>query len=287
MYSRNFHTIAFTGGGNRCWWQAGFVSALQRMDWEMPQSVIACSAGAGVAAALITETTHEALSACKKLYNENPNIVHWSRRPYLSKPRFAQDDIYPKWLRAFLGATELLKLQQSSFKVSVAKLDNQRRKHWTVLAAACRYLMNRDNVKWPETQPLPRELAGLTADFLDLSECENLPQALRCLEATAAAAPFVSGREYKGETYFDGGYLCSSPSFLNASSKEPKGCLTLLTRHHSDRPLAFTYFGGTYVQPSRPIPVATWGCTGATDVDAAFRLGEEDGAKYANGSGRH
>lgn len=287
MYSRNFHTIAFTGGGNRCWWQAGFVSALQRMDWEMPQSVIACSAGAGVAAALITETTHEAFSACKKLYNENPNIVHWSRRPYLSKPRFAQDDIYPKWLRAFLGATELLKLQQSSFKVSVAKLDNQRRKHWTVLAAACRYLMNRDNVKWPATQPLPRELAGLTADFLDLSECENLPQALRCVEATAAAAPFVSGREYKGETYFDGGYLCSSPSFLNASSKEPKGCLTLLTRHHSDRPLAFTYFGGTYVQPSRPIPVAPWGCTGATDVDAAFRLGEEDGVKYANGSGGH
>ena len=285
MYSRKFHTIAFTGGGNRCWWQAGFVSALQRMDWEMPQSVIACSAGAGIAAALITETTHEARRACKALYNENPKIVHWAHRTCLSKPRFAQDNIYPQWLKEFLGPAEFLKLQKSSFKVSVAKLDNQRRKHWTVLTAACRYLMNRDNVKWPKTQPLPRKLAGLTADFLDLSECENLPQALRCLEATAAAAPFVSGREYKGETYFDGGYLCSSPSFLNASSKEPLACLTLLTRHHSDRPLTFNYFGGTYVQPSRPIPVATWGCTGATDVDAAFRLGQDDAAKYASGSG--
>jgi len=283
MYSRNFHTIAFTGGGNRCWWQAGFVSALQRMDWEMPQSVIACSAGAGIAAALITETTLEALRACKALYSDNLNIVHWAHRPYLSQPRFAQDIIYPKWLQEFLGPTEFLKLRTSNFKVSVAKLENQRRKHWAMLTAAFRYLMNHDDVKWPETQPKPRKVAGLTADFLDLSDCENLPQALRCLEATAAAAPFVSGREYKGETYFDGGYLCSNPSFLNASSKEPLGCLTLLTRHHSDRPLTFKYFGGTYVQPSRPIPVATWGCTSATDVDAAFRLGQEDGAKYANG----
>ena len=283
MYSRSFHTIAFTGGGNRCWWQAGFVSALQRMDWEMPQSVIACSAGAGIAAALITETTLEALRACKALYSDNLNIVHWAHRPYLSQPRFAQDIIYPKWLQQFLGPTEFLKLRTSNFKVSVAKLDNQRRKHWVMLTAAFRYLMNHDDVKWPETQPKPRKVAGLTADFLDLSDCENLPQALRCLEATAAAAPFVSGREYKGKIYFDGGYLCPSPSFLNTHSKEPLGCLTLLTRHRSDRPLTFQYFGSTYVQPSRPIPVATWGCTSATDIDAAFRLGQEDAAKYANG----
>jgi hypothetical protein len=143
--------------------------------------------------------------------------------------------------------------------------------------------MSHDDVKWPETQPKPRKVAGLTADFLDLSDCENLPQALRCLEATAAAAPFVSGREYKGKIYFDGGYLCPSPSFLNTHSKEPLGCLTLLTRHRSDRPLTFQYLGSTYVQPSRPIPVATWGCTSATDIDAAFRLGQEDAAKYANG----
>lgn len=283
MYSRNFHTIAFTGGGNRCWWQAGFVSALQRMDWEMPQSVIACSAGAGIAAALITETTLEALRACKALYSDNLNIVHWAHRPYLSQPRFAQDIIYPKWLQEFLGPTEFLKLRTSNFKVSVAKLENQRRKHWAMLTAAFRYLMNHDDVKWPETQPKPRKVAGLTADFLDLSDCENLPQALRCLEATAAAAPFVSGREYKGKIYFDGGYLCPSPSFLNTHSKEPLGCLTLLTRHRSDRPLTFQYLGSTYVQPSRPIPVATWGCTSATDIDAAFRLGQEDAAKYANG----
>lgn len=283
MYSRNFHTIAFTGGGNRCWWQAGFVSALQRMDWEMPQSVIACSAGAGIAAALITETTLEALRACKALYSDNLNIVHWAHRPYLSQPRFAQDIIYPKWLQEFLGPTEFLKLRTSNFKVSVAKLENQRRKHWAMLTAAFRYLMSRNDVKWPETQPKPRKVAGLTADFLDLSDCENLPQALRCLEATAAAAPFVSGREYKGKIYFDGGYLCPSPSFLNTHSKEPLGCLTLLTRHRSDRPLTFQYLGSTYVQPSRPIPVATWGCTSATDIDAAFRLGQEDAAKYANG----
>lgn len=253
------------------------------MDWEMPQSVIACSAGAGIAAALITETTLEALRACKALYSDNLNIVHWAHRPYLSQPRFAQDIIYPKWLQEFLGPTEFLKLRTSNFKVSVAKLENQRRKHRAMLTAAFRYLMNHDDVKWPETQPKPRKVAGLTADFLDLSDCENLPQALRCLEATTTAAPFVSGREYKGEIYFDGGYLCPSPSFLNTHSKEPLGCLTLLTRHRSDRPLTFQYLGSTYVQPSRPIPVATWGCTSATDIDTAFRLGQEDAAKYANG----
>jgi hypothetical protein len=117
--------------------------------------------GAGIAAALITETTHEALRACKELYKENLKIVHWTHRKYLSKPRFAQNTIYPQWLREFLGPAEFLKLQNSTFKVSVAKLDNQRRKHWTVLTAACRYLMNRDNVKWPKTQP-PTSQIGRT-----------------------------------------------------------------------------------------------------------------------------
>jgi hypothetical protein len=31
--SRNFENIVFAGGGNRCWWQAGFVKQLTNPDW--------------------------------------------------------------------------------------------------------------------------------------------------------------------------------------------------------------------------------------------------------------
>ena len=49
----HFDHITFTGGGNRCFWQAGFWSALSPALKHPPGAVAAVSAGAAMACVLV------------------------------------------------------------------------------------------------------------------------------------------------------------------------------------------------------------------------------------------
>lgn len=276
MLKYRFDVIVFPGGGNRCWWQAGLVSSLQKSDWTMPNSIIGCSAGAAVAAALVTKTTEAALEACNELYRDNLRMIPWAFDKGLPRLEFAQSNIYPKWLKRFIGEREFLALKQKSFKVSVARLDPSYGLHRTVFRALIRYLLSRDLPKDHEISQRSRPIRGLFPELLDLSACSALSHTLGSLEATAAAAPFLPSKALNGNIYFDGGYLRSDPTDHQTSRQHEQRSLTLLTKHHKNRPAIFQTKGNTYIQPSQPIPVSTWGCTRTTDVNAAFVLGQQD-----------
>jgi predicted patatin/cPLA2 family phospholipase len=44
-----FDQIVLAGGGNRCWWQAGFWNALNEAIPQHPTKIVAVSAGAATA----------------------------------------------------------------------------------------------------------------------------------------------------------------------------------------------------------------------------------------------
>jgi predicted acylesterase/phospholipase RssA len=276
MPKHHFDVIVFPGGGNRCWWQAGLVSSLQKSDWVIPNSIVACSAGAAVAASLVTKTTEAALEACNELYRDNLRIIHWAFDKGLPRPNFAQSSIYPKWLRSFIGERELLALKQKDFKVSVARLDRSYGLNRTVFRALVRYLLSRELPKDRENSQRSPAIRGLFPELLDLSACSALSDTLDYSEATAAAAPFLPSKALDGTVYFDGGYLSSDPTDNQTSQLHGQKSLTLLTRHHKDRPAIVQTKGNIYIKPSQPIPVSTWGCTRTTDVSAAFILGQQD-----------
>jgi predicted acylesterase/phospholipase RssA len=75
-------TLVLAGGGNRCWWQAGVISALTSKGWSLPPNIVATSAGAAIATALITNGIATALAACKQLYAENDQL--FTGKPWLS-----------------------------------------------------------------------------------------------------------------------------------------------------------------------------------------------------------
>ena len=276
MATQAFDTIIFPGGGNRCWWQAGLVSTLQQHAWQMPESIIAGSAGAAVATALITRTTEKALETCKELYHQNPGMLRWIHTGYLPRMEFAQSEIYPAWLLQFIGENEFTLLQRANLKVSVAKLDSAHSPNRTAIRAVLRYIVGTDSVRSSREIAKPRNINGLVPELLDVSASRDLPHALQCLRASAAAAPLVSGIKIGGQTYFDGGYICSNPSAGHSKELTAKTSQTLLTRHYKNHPMIFQHKERTYLQPSQTIPVSTWGCTKTTDVDAAFRLGQSD-----------
>lgn len=268
-------TLVFPGGGNRCWWQAGLISALIRSDFKLPADIIGCSAGAAMAAALISDRMDEALGSCKSLYRENSSTLSF-RKGYVPLPEFAQKRIYPEWIRSFLGLEELARIKRfGGLSVAVSRLDKSACESLAVSQAVCRFLLKK---RYPQNRACKGapKIGGFTQVFLDLSAQQNLAEALILMEATAAAAPVIPGRTICGARYFDGGYIAPVPVLMHQTQQARKKTLILLTKHNSAKPTVFTANDRWFVQPSQPIPVATWGCVGNTTVDEAFLLGQRD-----------
>jgi predicted acylesterase/phospholipase RssA len=85
--SRSFHNIVFAGGGNRCWWQAGWVGVMsQHRCWQARQ-LVGASAGAGIATAFATIWLRDPLAAAIERFDATPmNKFEW-----LSWPEWATE----------------------------------------------------------------------------------------------------------------------------------------------------------------------------------------------------
>lgn len=242
----------------------------------MPNTILGCSAGAAVAAALVTNTTEKALQSCKDLYASNPRMLLPHQGNDGAWNYFAQNKIYPNWLRSFFGADELQMLRSKCFRVTASKLNPAYGKKKAILHAIVKHVFAKDQFGTGKNNKRSPSPTGLIEASLDLSACKELSEALLFLEATATAAPFISGRKIKNDTYFDGGYISSIPELTDQKQSEHPTSITLLTSYSKHRPLTFVDAGRLYIQPSKLIPVSTWGCTATTRVDAAFNLGQQD-----------
>jgi predicted acylesterase/phospholipase RssA len=91
--SKQFETVVFAGGGNRCWWQAGLVEGLSGSALWTPTTFVGASAGAGIAVAAVTHKLRASLAAAVERFSRTPANVDWSsllkgQRPFSARPIF-------------------------------------------------------------------------------------------------------------------------------------------------------------------------------------------------------
>jgi len=277
MHTLNFskiQTLAFAGGGNRCWWQAGLLTHWLEQGATLPAKLVGTSAGAAIAASFLAGSTMTALEACQRLYAENIRLFDWRGLRQL-KFNFAHQTVYPAWLAAFVheGNFKALQIAPSQLLVAVTRPAKGLGLAGSVAAGTLAYLV--DKKLFHNIHPaLPRFL-GLRQAFFALRDCATVQEAQATLRAAAAAPPFMSGVHLQGQWAFDGGYTDNAP--IPAQTHEEKSStLVLLTRHYPDKPTLFEVDGRTYWQPSRKVPVSTWDCRPGTTVTDAFALGHED-----------
>ena len=277
-------TLVFAGGGNRCWWQAGLLSALLQEGAELPPELIGTSAGAAIAAGAMSGGVATALEACRSLYAGNAAVFRW--RGLLSgRMEFAHQHIYPAWISAFIHAASLQRLRQGSSRLLVAVSRSAPLLGQSVSVGLGTLAYVLDNKLMHRLHPrLPRWL-GLRLEFFPLNDCATAEDAVRLLCAAAAPPPILPAQQLAGRPAFDGGYTDNAPMPYK-SAVDQWGSLTLLTRHYPTRPVVFLEGHRWYWQPSRPIPVSTWDCTRKTCVDAAFALGRQDAYAWLRGPRR-
>ena len=275
-------TLAFAGGGNRCWWQGGAISHLLHEGWQLPPQLVGTSAGAAVAASCITEGPTAALAACLRLYGANTHVFEWKGLARLQF-RFAHQHIYPAWIESFVNSSNFASLKASRTRLRVALTRPARALGLagSIAAGTIAYVI--DKHLWNSIHPRLPKLFGLRQDFADLHQCPTVADAQALLSAAAAAPPFMRSRNIGGTPAIDGGYTDNAPIHPQSTEEKSK-TLVLLTRHYPHLPQLFHWAGRTYWQPSQRVPVSTWDCRVRTTVQEAFTLGQQDAMRMFPGN---
>ncbi|SAK40334.1 patatin-like phospholipase [Caballeronia catudaia] len=72
-----FDQVVFAGGGNRCWWQAGFWDVIQPELNLRPRVVAGISAGAATACMLYTNESRWVMRYYAEALRENRKNAYW------------------------------------------------------------------------------------------------------------------------------------------------------------------------------------------------------------------
>lgn len=262
-------TITLAGGGNRCWWQAGFLEVIAQADLLRARSFSGTSAGAAMAMALLGGTLSDSIAGCQQGFGANRSIFGKRRGAW-----FAQEEIYPAWLRTFVSAQSLATIKQSGIEiyVGVARLPRAMPSWLSTSLGVIAYIAERN-----QSAQLPQRWAhriGLSIQLHPLHAISNIDEAIHLLTCAAAAPPFIRSRILNGEAAVDGGFANSAPRL--PITDQARNHLVLLTRFDARHPVCFEFEGRTYIQPSKAVPVSTWDCTYRTDITAAIDLGRRD-----------
>jgi predicted acylesterase/phospholipase RssA len=270
----DFDVLAFAGGGNRCFWQAGVVACFFDQGLPIPATLTGTSAGAAMAASCMTIGPKAALESCISLFAENRRMFHWQGLARM-KLQYSHQKTYPDWIASIINTDTFARFKQSkrNLLVAVTRPSKLLGKHCSIVAATLAYIVDK-KIAHSIHPRLPQYL-GLRQQFYDLHQCASAHEAQTLLNASAAAPPLTHPVLLDGQWAFDGGYMDNAPVPRQYAEGQAR-TLVLLTRHYPDHLEVFRKGGCVYWQPSRKVPVSTWDCTDKSTVADAFELGYAD-----------
>jgi predicted acylesterase/phospholipase RssA len=274
-----YENVVFAGGGNRCFWQAGFWSVAAPALRLEPARVSAVSAGSAIACALFSGSFDEGFVHYKKALAANASNFHL-RNLLRDQPIFPHGDIYRTTILAGINERTLLRLHRGP-EISVLVACPPR---WASPGVAVLLGMIAGGIdEWSKEQVHasigPR--IGFAPWFISVRECATPAALADLIIASSCVPPLTPQARRNGISLLDGGGVSNVPT--EGLADEKGATLVLLTRQFRALP---SIPGRTYVQPSQPIPAAAWDYTDETAVQSTFDLGRRDGERFCKAIGR-
>ncbi len=264
-----FANLVFAGGGNRCWWQSGVWQVL-RPAGLAPRAIAGVSAGAATACMLLADRGEPALAHYLQItarLRRNFQPERWLR----GEAAFPHARIYRDALLRLLDADALQRLRaQPPVYVQVARPPRWLPGHSALLAGMLAYQFDKKLRR--ALHPRAGHALGFRAEVLRAQDCATPEQLADLLLASSCTPPFTPALRLHGRAVLDGGMVDNVPVQALPAPHAPT--LVLLTRRYP-RPLPRSE-QRSYLQPSRPVPVAGWDCTDGAGIRAALALGRDD-----------
>lgn len=271
----DFANVVFAGGGNRCFWQAGFWSvAAAALDLQ-PSRVAAVSAGAAVACALFSGSFDYGFARFKDAIAENHRNIHL-RNVLDQRSIFPHGRMYRDAILACVDQKAIARLHRGpDIRLLVSQPPA-----WASPRLALLLGMIATGIDFCRPACVHSSVGrciGFKPAFVPVRDC-GTPEALADLIlASSCAPPLIPQARCNGVAVLDGGLVGNVPT--EGIAQACGETLVLLTRRYEYLP---EVAGRTYVQPSQAIPVAAWDYTNHRALQATFELGRWDGEAFCS-----
>lgn len=271
-----YRSLVFSGGGCRCFWQAGFMEIAMPAADLRPEVVGAVSAGAAMACLVFSGRTLEGLAAFKEAVAGNRRNAYWSNA-FRGEPIFPQARLYRDTMLDLLEQVGLEPLLAGpDIRIVIARTPTVLGPRVSLVAAGVLDQAQRIFIRHLHPQLARR--AGFQPEIISLRECRTPWEVAQLILQSSCTPPFTPYYRRLGRPALDGGLIDSVP--VETVDGEFAPTLVLLTRPHDAREIPEVP-GRRYIWPSEPIPVSKWDYTSAEKVQATFDLGRRDGERFA------
>ena len=276
---RMFDAISFPGGGNRCYWQGGFIEALRERVDVTPALAVGVSAGAfaGIYSLLGLGPKVRALAfaGCGP-HQKNVDLAGWRRGTAL----YPVGRVYRELIETVLDAAALARLNAAlDFRIAIARLP----RGLPPLAGAAlgigAYQIEKHLFR--PVHPTFGRRIGFRAEFIAARDLRTAAELADTIIASSGVPPFMPVTNIGGQPAFDGGLVDNAPvAPLEPVEAAGGRTLVLLTRSYRTIPKVP---GRSYVQPSAPMRIKQFDLRNPGGIRAAYELGLADGAAFARG----
>ena len=274
-----FENVVFAGGGNRCFWQAGFWSVAADALSLSPTHVSAVSAGSAIACSLFSDNFDSGFRHYKKALAANRSNVNL-RNLWRDQPLFPHGTMYRDAILTCINEPALLRLHSASPEISVLISCPP---HWASPGMALVLGMIASGIDDCRDECVHSSSGcriGFTPLLISVRECVSPESLADLIIASSCVPPLTPQARRDGVALLDGGFVSNVPTQCLAEAHGQT--LVLLTRPFARLP---SIPGRTYVQPSRPVPVAAWDYTDPTALQSTFDLGRRDGERFCSSVG--
>lgn len=271
--------VVFAGGGNRCLWQAGFWSVASPALGLAPSRVAAVSAGATVAALVLSGRHERAITYFKEITARN------SRNAYpfnilRKKPVFPHAAMYRGAILHALDAAALSQLHAGpDLRVLVARPPEWLHPRAAVLLGFAAY--EGEKRVSGGVHPRAGRKLGFRPEVISVRECATPEDLADVLLASSCTPPFTPVQRRGGRPALDGGLVDNVP--VDVVDEPGARTLVLLTRSYTPRAIP-SFPGRLYVQPTEPIAVGKWDYTNPRAIQDTYDAGQRDGEKFVRQS---
>jgi predicted acylesterase/phospholipase RssA len=276
----SFDAIVFSGGGSRCFWQAGFYDELTTRGHIAPKQVAAVSAGSAMACLAIVGRIRAGLDHFVAATAANRRNFYPRRLLSRDRPAFPHFEMYREAILTVIDDEAFAALKRGpDLHLLIARPPWWLGARTGALLALAAYSFERRAVD-PIHPKLCRRL-GFRPLVVRAQSCATPEELAELILHSSCTPPFTPLFERNGKPILDGGAVDPVP--ILALERSPERTLVLLTRHHPAHRIPKTA-GAVYVQPSRPIAITKWDYANPAGLRQAFDLGRRDAEAFCAAS---
>jgi predicted acylesterase/phospholipase RssA len=269
-----FDQVVFAGGGNRCWWQAGFWDVIRPELDLKPRLIAGISAGAATACMLYTNESPRVMAYYAHVLRDNTRNAYWGNLlrgqsvfPHYRIYRQALLDIFADRFAELRHAPEI--------RIGVSHLPRWLGARSAVAAGLIAY--NIEKYVRKTLHPTLGQTLGFHPEFVKAQDCATVEDLADLILQSSSTPPFTPILRRHGRPVLDGGMVDNVP--VAALDASPGLVLVMVTRLYPRERMFVVPHGAQrrlYVQPSRKVPISSWDYTSPSQMQHAYDLGRAD-----------